>query len=87
MRRNRLGILLIGLILIGVCPRLAAAADILMISDIHFNPTANKGLVDRLAAAAPEQWLAIFADDRSRMSGYGEDYTALEQMRPADGLT
>src|SRR5579862_8584003 len=28
----------------------AAAAEMLVLSDIHFNPTANKALVDQLAA-------------------------------------
>jgi hypothetical protein len=45
----------------------------LVLSDIHFNPTANKSLVDRLAIAAPEQWDTILAEDTSRLSGYGED--------------
>lgn len=45
----------------------------LVLSDIHFNPTSNKSLVDRLATAAPEQWTTILAEDTSRMSGYGED--------------
>jgi hypothetical protein len=53
--------------------RPAAAAEMLVVSDLHFNPTANKALVDRLAAAEPEQWPAILAGDTARMSGYGED--------------
>ena len=51
----------------------AAAAEMLMLSDLHFNPTANRTLVDRLALAEPEQWAAILAADTGRLSGYGED--------------
>jgi len=45
----------------------------LVLSDIHFDPTANKALVDRLATAEPAQWASIFATDDTRVSSYGED--------------
>lgn len=45
----------------------------LILSDLHFDPTANKVLVDRLTLAEPQQWAAILADDNSRMSTYGND--------------
>lgn len=56
-----------------LCLYPAAAAEMLVLSDIHFDPTANKALVDRLVAAEPEQWPEIFASDDNRMSSYGED--------------
>jgi len=61
------------LALLLLCPGPAVAKDMLVISDIHFDPTANKALVDRLAEAEPAQWAAIFATDNTRMSTYGED--------------
>ena len=51
----------------------AAAKEALILADIHFDPTANKALVDRLALAEPEQWAAILAGDDRRMSLYGDD--------------
>lgn len=51
----------------------ADAGEMLVLADIHFDPSANQALVDRLAAAEPEQWAAIFAADDTRMSAYGED--------------
>lgn len=51
----------------------ASAAEVLILSDLHFDPTANKALVDRLAQAQPEEWPAILASDDHRLSGYGED--------------
>jgi sphingomyelin phosphodiesterase acid-like 3 len=51
----------------------ASAAEMLVLSDLHFDPTANKALVDRLAVAEPEQWLTILNGDDHRMSVYGED--------------
>jgi hypothetical protein len=56
-------------------------------SDIHFDPMAQPQLVDRLAAAEPEAWQAIFAGSPSRSpSRYGSDTnwpllnSALRQM-------
>jgi 3',5'-cyclic AMP phosphodiesterase CpdA len=48
----------------------------LIISDIHFNPLADPGLVSQLAAAEPEQWETILASDpHSPVQNYGEDTT------------
>ncbi|HVA12572.1 MAG TPA: metallophosphoesterase [Stellaceae bacterium] len=51
----------------------AAAADAVIITDIHFNPLADKSLADRLAAAPAEQWAAILDRGGERLSAYGED--------------
>lgn len=51
----------------------ATAKDMIVLSDIHFNPTADAALVDRLAAAAPEQWETILDGDDTNMSSYGAD--------------
>ena len=57
-------------------------------SDIHFDPMAEPGLVDRLAAAEPAQWQAIFDSAGSQKpSRYGSDTnwpllrSALQQMK------
>lgn len=65
--------ILIALALVLLCLRPAAAKEMVVLSDIHFDPMANTALVDRLAAAAPEQWEAIFATDDTNMSAYGKD--------------
>ncbi len=65
--------LLAALVLLFLCLRAATAAEMLVLSDIHFDPTADRALVDRLAAAAPERWEPILAEEASRMSDYGED--------------
>ncbi|MGH7114469.1 MAG: metallophosphoesterase, partial [Stellaceae bacterium] len=65
-------------------------SHLLVMSDIHFDPMAQPRLVDRLAAAEPEKWRAIFqsAGDR-RPAQYGSDTnwsllaSALQQMRRA----
>ena len=41
-------------------PAETPAEQWLIVSDIHFDPFANPKLVDRLAAAPPDQWRAIF---------------------------
>ncbi len=51
----------------------AAAAEMLIVTDIHFNPMADKALVDRLEEAEPAQWAAILDSSPLRMSAYGED--------------
>ncbi len=61
------------LTLLALYARPVGAAEMLVLSDIHFNPTANKASVDRLADAEPAQWAAILATDDTRMSTYGED--------------
>jgi len=73
MRRHRLIASSVACLIWSFCFLPAHAGEMLVLSDIHFNPTANKSLIDSLAAAAPEQWERILAGDPSRMSGYGED--------------
>jgi sphingomyelin phosphodiesterase acid-like 3 len=50
----------------------AAAAErgtqVLMLSDLHFDPLADTALVDRLVAAGPEEWTAIL--NTSGMTGF-----------------
>ncbi len=65
-----------------------AAGRLLVMSDIHFDPMAEPGLVDRLAAAEPAQWPAIFDSAGSQKpSRYGSDTnwpllrSALQQMK------
>jgi sphingomyelin phosphodiesterase acid-like 3 len=70
--RSALGAALIFLLFL-FCLRPAAAAEMVVVSDLHFNPMAKSALVDRLAQAPVEQWQALFAADDSRASGYGTD--------------
>ncbi|MGA8382825.1 MAG: metallophosphoesterase, partial [Stellaceae bacterium] len=65
-----------------------AAGRLLVVSDIHFDPMAEPGLVDRLAAAEPAQWPAVFDSAGSQKpSRYGSDTnwpllrSALKQMK------
>jgi sphingomyelin phosphodiesterase acid-like 3 len=65
-----------------------AAAQLLVMSDIHFDPMEEPGFVDRLAAAEPAQWRAIFESaGNHEPSRYGKDTnwpllrSALQQMR------
>lgn len=62
--------------------------QILMMSDLHFDPMADPRLVDRLAATEPEQWSAVLeSSDDTNLGGYGWDTnwmllrSALRQMR------
>jgi sphingomyelin phosphodiesterase acid-like 3 len=55
------------------CPHPATAKEMVVLSDIHFDPMADKALVDRLASAPPAQWDAILAADDTKMSTYGAD--------------
>ncbi len=66
----------------------AATGRLVMMSDIHFDPMAEPGLVDRLAAAEPAQWPAIFdSGANQKPSRYGSDTnwpllrSALQQMK------
>ncbi len=66
----------------------AAGQSFLMVSDIHFDPMAEPALVDRLAAAEPGDWRAIFESaGKQRPSHYGADTnwpllrSALGQMK------
>ncbi|HEY3918296.1 MAG TPA: hypothetical protein VGL83_10915 [Stellaceae bacterium] len=49
------------------------AAEAVILTDIHFNPLADKTLGDALAAAPAEQWTAILDRGTERMSPYGTD--------------
>ena len=51
----------------------AAASELLVLTDIHFNPLADKALAEPLAAAPAEQWPAILDRGGERMSNYSED--------------
>ncbi len=51
-----------------------ATATMLLLSDIHFDPMADPVLVDRLAAAPPEEWRAILeSKGDTRLGRYGRD--------------
>jgi sphingomyelin phosphodiesterase acid-like 3 len=68
-------------------PAPANAGQVLVMSDLHFDPMADPRLVDQLAAAEPELWSAVLdsSDDRS-LGRYGRDSnwmllrSALRQM-------
>jgi len=51
----------------------AAGAEFLWLSDIHFDPLADRALVDKLAGAEPEQWASILARGSTQFSSYGRD--------------
>jgi hypothetical protein len=70
--------------------RPAPAAELLMLSDIHFDPMAEPSLVGALAAAEPADWPAILERSGERRLGrYGKDTpwpllrAALAQMKAA----
>jgi sphingomyelin phosphodiesterase acid-like 3 len=61
-----------------------------MMSDLHFDPMADRRLVDRLAAAEPEQWCGVLESfDDTALGPYGRDTSwmllrsVLRQMRDA----
>jgi sphingomyelin phosphodiesterase acid-like 3 len=65
----------------------AIAGQVLVMSDLHFDPMADPQLVDGLAAAEPEQWSAVLDSSSDRSLGrYGRDSnwmllrSALQQM-------
>ena len=83
---------LAAVLLAGAPSRVVDAAPapcwLLVMSDIHFDPMAEPGLVDRLAAAEPAQWPAVFDSAGSQKpSRYGSDTnwpllrSALKQMK------
>src|SRR5690242_5992552 len=60
----------------------------LVVSDIHFNPMADPGLVTKLEAAEPPRWQAILNSSNSTgFSQYGQDTnwwllrSSLDQMQ------
>jgi sphingomyelin phosphodiesterase acid-like 3 len=83
--------LLVAALLAALSPAVRAApavSQLLVMSDIHFDPTAQPQLVDRLAAAEPRQWQAIFdSAGGQKPSRYGSDTnwpllrSALQQMK------
>ena len=55
-------------------PAPAVAGQVLVMSDLHFDPMADPGLVDQLAAVEPEQWSAVLDSSSDRSLGrYGRD--------------
>lgn len=63
------------------------AGQVLVMSDLHFDPMADPRLVDQLAATEPEQWSAVLDSSGDRSLGrYGRDSnwmllrSALRQM-------
>jgi hypothetical protein len=54
-----------------LCP--ASAAEVLVLTDIHFNPLADKAIAESLAAAPAEEWPLILDRGNERMSNYTED--------------
>jgi len=55
-------------------PAQAVAGQVLVMSDLHFDPMADPRLVDGLAAAEPEQWSAVLDSSSDRSLGrYGRD--------------
>ena len=47
---------------------------LLMMSDLHFDPMADRSLVDRLAAAEPAEWSAVLEGSEDKNLGsYGRD--------------
>ncbi|MGA7264979.1 MAG: hypothetical protein WBX30_29415 [Stellaceae bacterium] len=81
MRGFRYGVL--AALALGLCgtasgeqasPSEAAAGQVLVMSDLHFDPMADPSLVDQLAAAEPEQWSAVLDSSSDRSLGrYGRD--------------
>lgn len=51
----------------------AVAAEFLWLSDIHFDPIADRALVDRLAAAEPTDWAEILTTGSGKFPVYGRD--------------
>jgi hypothetical protein len=51
----------------------AVAADFLWLSDIHFDPLADRAIVDKLAAIEPAQWAEVLASGAAKFPPYGRD--------------
>jgi sphingomyelin phosphodiesterase acid-like 3 len=55
-------------------PAHVAAGQVLVMSDLHFDPMADPSLVDQLAAAEPQQWSPVLDSSSDRSLGrYGRD--------------
>jgi sphingomyelin phosphodiesterase acid-like 3 len=68
----------------------APTGQFLMLSDVHFDPMADPGLMDRLLPAEPEDWRGIFeSSEQTGLSRYGRDTnwmllrSVLAQMKQA----
>jgi sphingomyelin phosphodiesterase acid-like 3 len=58
----------------GAATEAVGPTQFLMMSDLHFDPMADPKLVDRLSAAEPEEWRAIFeSSDNKTPARYGAD--------------
>jgi sphingomyelin phosphodiesterase acid-like 3 len=60
-------------ILLLACVSQLCAAEFLWLSDIHFDPLADKTLVDKLAAAEPAQWADILDGGSKKFASYRSD--------------
>ncbi|HWE73461.1 MAG TPA: metallophosphoesterase [Stellaceae bacterium] len=60
------------LLLLAWCNK-SVASEVLVLTDIHFNPLADSAIADSLAAAPAEQWPAILDRGNEKMSNYSED--------------
>lgn len=65
--------LFFALLLLLACSHKTAASEVLVLTDIHFNPLADKALAEPLVAAPAEQWPTILDRGNERMSNYSED--------------
>jgi sphingomyelin phosphodiesterase acid-like 3 len=83
---------MLALVLSGPAPaaesEAAGSSQLLIISDLHFDPMADPKLVDRLATAEPQGWQAVLDSSSDRSLGrYGRDsnwpllQSALLQMK------
>ena len=64
---------LLGIALLLACAHAAAAAEVLVLTDIHLNPLADKAIAEALAAAPAEEWPLILDRGSERMSHYSQD--------------
>lgn len=65
--------LLVALTLLLACAHTVAASDVLVLTDIHFDPFADRVLAEALAEAPAEEWPGILDRGGERMSSYSED--------------
>ncbi|HSG23974.1 MAG TPA: metallophosphoesterase [Azonexus sp.] len=88
------GALVVGLLLVGLFAPLGASAasagNILVVSDIHFDPLADDAIAGKLATTGLDQWQATFESSGSAGLGrYGQDAaypllaSTLDAMRAA----
>jgi sphingomyelin phosphodiesterase acid-like 3 len=65
--------LFLALALLLACGHKTVASDVLVLTDIHFNPLADSALAEPLAATPAEEWPTILDRGNERMSNYSED--------------